>query len=95
MKRPEQVWLLWLQAKAVRTRPSKFLNIRNTYVAYCLDQAVIFFGMQFEGMLQDAGHKPSKEERRAQAAREALVKNMFSPDAQKGTGFADPALMFK
>lgn len=78
----------------MKTRPSEFLNIRNTYVAYCLDQAVIFFGLQFEGMLQEAGHKQGKEERRSAAARDKLVNQMFSPEAQKGTGFADPALMF-
>ena len=78
----------------MRTRPSKFLNIRNTYVAYCFDQAVIFFGMQFEAMLEEAGHKPSKEERKAKAARDAVVQKMFSDEAQAGSGFADPAAMF-
>lgn len=55
---------------------------------------MIFFGLQLEGMLQDAGERPGKAERRAQAAREALLKKVFG-DEQQGSGFADPALMFK
>lgn len=66
----------------------------SSYQGYCLDEAVTFFGLQLENMLQEAGHKPSKEERRAQAARDALLKKIFE-DGEKGTGFADPAVMFQ
>lgn len=54
-----------------------------------------YFGLCLEYELEMAGHKPGKEERRAQAAREALLKKVFDPEGQKGSGFADPAVMFK
>jgi hypothetical protein len=66
----------------------------GTYEAYCLDEAVIYFGMRVETMLESAGHKPSKEERRAKAAREALINKLFSNETDKKSGFADPAAMF-
>lgn len=66
----------------------------GSYEGYCLDEAVIFFGLQLENMLEQAGHKPGKEERRAKAAREALLNKVFG-DQEEGAGFADPALMFK
>jgi len=56
---------------------------------------VIYFGLALEGMLEDASHKPGKEERRAQMARDRLMDNVFGRDKKKGSGYADPALMFK
>jgi len=55
---------------------------------------VVYFGMTLENRLDEAGHKPSKEERRAKAAREAVLNKIFSDEKDKGSGFADPALMF-
>lgn len=44
-------------------------------------------------MLEEAGTKPSKEERKATAAREKILDKIFGNEKQ-GSGFADPALMF-
>lgn len=55
---------------------------------------MVYFGLQLEGMLDEAGHKPSKEERKAKAARERVLKKIFDPEEKQGTGFADPATMF-
>lgn len=96
MKKPQRVWLLWHKAKALSTPPSELIGLpRGSYEAYCLDEAVIYFGSQLESLLDNAGHKPSKEERRAKAAREAILNKIFAEDDDKGSGFADPALMFK
>ena len=90
--------MLWHKAKAVGARPSTLLGLKeNTYEAYCLDEAVIYFGMVLESRLEEVGHKPSKEERRARAARERLLDLILGEEDEKGkeSGFADPALMFK
>jgi hypothetical protein len=95
VKKPLQTWLLWQKAKAVGVLPSFILGLEpGSYVAYCLDEAVIFFGLQLENMLDSAGHKPSKEERKTKAAREAVLDRVFSDGEIKSAGFADPALMF-
>lgn len=87
--------MLWLKAKSVSTRPSEMLGLHpRSYEAYCLDEAVIYFGVSLDSMLQNEGQKPSKDERRAKAAREALLAKVFGQE-KAGTGFADPALMFK
>lgn len=95
VKRPHQVWLLWLKAKAIGAKPSSFLGLEDgSYEAYCLDEAVIYFGLHLENMLEEAGQsKPSKEERRAQQARERILDKIFGTDLKKGSGYADPALM--
>lgn len=97
MKKPSQVWLLWVKAKATSQRPSELLGLeRDSYEAYCLDEAVIFYGMSVENMLEEAGHRPSKEERKAKAARERILDRLFSDDEEgKTSGFADPAAMFQ
>jgi hypothetical protein len=88
--------LLWLKAQAVGVRPSNLLGLKeNTYEAYCLDEAVIYFGMTLQNRLEQAGHKPSKEERKAEAARKRILDQVLSEeDEKKGSGFADPAAMF-
>lgn len=86
--------MLWQKSKAVGQQPSRLLNIEDDYAAYCLDEAVIYFGLTLEGLLDQAGHKPSKEERRGKAAREAVLNKVFSKTNDKGSGFADPAAMF-
>lgn len=88
--------MLWQKSKALSQRPSTLLGVEDDYAAYCLDEAVVYFGMTLENMLESAGHKPSKEERRAKQARERLIEKIFSKDKEqaKGTGFADPAAMF-
>lgn len=70
----------------------------KSYEAYCLDEAVIFFGMSLENRLETAGHKPSKEERKAEAARKVILDQVLGDDAgvegKSKSGFADPAVMF-
>lgn len=102
VRKPRRVWLLWLKSKAVGQRPSALFGLDpKSYVAYCLDEAVIYFGMALENKLETAGHKPSKEERRAQAAREKILDAVLAdPDLdgvepkKKTSGYADPAVMF-
>ena len=46
-------------------------------------------------MLEEAGEKPGKAERKAKAAREKVLDKVFGKDDNKGSGFADPAVMFQ
>lgn len=90
--------MLWLKAKAVGVTPSSLLGIpQGTYVSYCLDEAVIYFGMVLESMLEEAGHKPSKEENKTRAARDRLLARVLADEGDENlakSGYADPALMF-
>lgn len=71
----------------------------SSYEAYCLDEAIVYFGTSIEAMLEKAGSKPSKGERKAQAARERLLNKILNNEEEKkktkNSGFADPATMFK
>lgn len=67
----------------------------DSYEAYCLDEAVVFFGLQVENKLEAAGHKPSKEERKVKAAREKILDALLGDEEVKKTSFADPAAMFQ
>lgn len=66
----------------------------DSYEAYCLDEAVIYFGVSLQNRLEDAGHKPTKHERRAEAARQGILDEVFGKREKGKTGFADPATMF-
>lgn len=71
---------------------------QGSYEAYCLDEAVAYYGLTLETELDKAGSKPSKEERKAEAARQRVLDRWLDdPDEaeKKKAGFADPALMFK
>jgi len=69
---------------------------QGSYVAYCFDEAVIYFGMTVDSELQEAGQKQSKEDRRAQMARERYLDRVLNDGNEKSAtkGFADPAAMF-
>ena len=61
--------------------------------AYCLDEAVWYFGVTIQHELEKVGHKPSAKEKAAEAARMRIIrKYLEGPDA-KGM-YADPALLF-
>lgn len=67
----------------------------KSYEAYCLDEAVIYFGLLLEAELEEAaGGKKSKGQRRAEAAQDRVLRRVFG-EQDKGSGYADPALMFK
>jgi hypothetical protein len=84
-----------VQSKAAACRPSKLIGLKSKSLgAYFLDEAVIYFGLQLENMLEEAGYKPSKEERKAKQARERIIALVFGEEENTGSGFADPAAMF-
>lgn len=77
-------------------RPSAFLGLpSNSYEAYCVDEAVIFFGLQLQSELEKAGHKPSKDERKTNEARKRVLDKVLGKEEVKGAGFADPMLLLK
>lgn len=67
----------------------------DTYEAFCLDEAVIYFGLALEAELEEAGVTPTKEDRKIMAARQRVLDRVLGKDEVKGSGYADPALMFK
>lgn len=73
--------------------PSHLVGLkRGSYEAYCLDQAVGYFGAVLQSELEKAGRKPGKEERRAEKARERVLQRFLGmEDVEK---FADPAAFF-
>jgi hypothetical protein len=65
----------------------------GSYEAYCLDQAVGYVGAVIQNALEEAGSKPSKSERNAQAAREKVLKKYLG-DESETTAYADPSAFF-
>lgn len=45
------LWNLHLISKTYQARPSEILHITNSYVAYCLDELVVTFGLHTENNL--------------------------------------------
>jgi len=70
------------------------MGIEDVYVAYCFDQAVSYLGSVIEGELNDAGHKPSKDEGQIRFARERVYQKYFGDAKEEAKGFADPAALF-
>jgi hypothetical protein len=90
--------MLWQKCRALRKRPSELVSIgMSEYVAYCFDEAVVFFGLQLENMLEEASEtgKPSKEQQQAERARQQVLDSVFGPSKTAGSGYADPAAMFQ
>lgn len=63
------MWNAFLVAKRCHDRPSNVLGIEgDTYAAYCLDEAVIEFGVWVESKIDAVDAKSAKQ-------REALAEN--------------------
>lgn len=87
--------MLWLQAQSLRTQPSKILGLtEGSYEAYCLDQAVWYFGSQVQHDLEQAGQKRAKGQSKTEAARKNML-DKYLGKKPAGSGFADPAAFFQ
>jgi hypothetical protein len=88
------MWLLFVDAKTWGVRPSSLLAIEDEYVAYCLDQAVGYFGRTLEGELEKAG-SGAKNNDEAEWKRQVVLDAFLSDEKKPQRGmFADPAAMF-
>jgi hypothetical protein len=92
------VWIVYGQAKAWKVTPSSLLGLkRGSYEAWCLDQAVNFFGNHVESELEKVGQKQSAKDRALIANRQRKLEKLLDPNpevAKKGQ-FMDPAAFFK
>lgn len=68
----------------------------DEYIAYCLNQAVFFFGRTVENEMEKAAES-AKNEKAANAARDQVLQKIINRPGPTATvsGFADPAKMFK
>lgn len=75
--------------------PSSLLGLkRGSYEAYCLDQAVWYFGTQVTHELEQIGRKKDPKEAANEAARKRKLDSMLGVDKTDATQFADPAALF-
>lgn len=84
-----------MDAKTWGVRPSELLAIDDEYVAYCLDQAVGYFGRTLDAELEKAG-SDAKNEDEAEYKRKRVLDAFLGEDKKPQRGmFADPAALFK
>lgn len=96
-------------AKDWRERPSRLLDIRDPYYAWCFDEVVHLFGRRCEAAMDEAASKVKSEKQKANARKVALDsilrakpvprseadKREAEREAPKAAGsFRDPAALF-
>jgi hypothetical protein len=84
------LWNVYTTAKTYSCRPSELLGIDDTYVAYCLDNAVAEFGAYVSNELEKVEGKTAKS---TSKKREAKLKQLLTD--RETARFADPAKIFK
>jgi hypothetical protein len=84
-----------VDAKTWNCRPSNLLAIEDDYVAYCLDQAVGYFGRHLEAELEKAGSDAKNDEEAQWKRQRVLDKYLGEEDKHQRGRFADPAAAFK
>lgn len=55
------LWSAWTSLKTYHQKPSSTLELTDTIAIYCLDNAVIWFGMTVENALQERVNEGSEE----------------------------------
>lgn len=84
-----------MDAKTWGVRPSSLVAVDDDYVAYCLDQAVGYFGRTLEAELEKAG-SDAKNDEEAEWKRQRVLSSFLGEDKKPQRGmFADPAALFK
>lgn len=84
------MWQLWQLSSSIGSRPSSLLDLQDTYVAYCFDQAVTMFGTGVQGILDSISHKNPRFEASQKAAKlDAILSNAPAEVVQKKS-FATP-----
>lgn len=76
--------------------PSEQLGLtRGSYEAYCLDEAVWYFGTIVESELEKATQprKKAKGQAAAEAARKRVIAQYFGPEGGSQGQFMDPAIL--
>lgn len=83
-----------MDAKTWNCRPSDLLAIEDDYVAYCLDQAVGYFGRHLEAEL---GKVEAKDHADAEWQQRRILERYLNDEEDKPIrgAYADPAAMFK
>jgi hypothetical protein len=88
----QTAWLLYNEAQSWNTQPSKLLGVSEWYTAFCLDQAINYWGTFVSSELDKIEAKTAKA---TEAKRQARLQVLLSPEGEMPKGqFADPALMF-
>lgn len=84
-----------MDAKTWNCRPSDLLAIEDDYVAYCVDQAVGYFGRHLEGELERAGSDAKTQDEAEWKQKQILDKYLGEEDKPQRGLYADPAAMLK
>lgn len=61
VKNSSAMWELYQVSKAYSVRPSTHLGVEDPWLAYCLNQAVFYFGRSLENELEKQDGKTAKE----------------------------------
>lgn len=69
------------------------MDIQDPYVAYCFDEAVNYFGSKIESELDKAGDKPSKSQRKTEAARKRVLDKFLGVEQSDSQKFAAPPMI--
>ena len=78
------MWNLYQTARTLRCRASELLAIEDAFAAYCLDEAVAWFGTHIESELDKIEGKNARE---TAFKRETLLKRILGGRPQ----YADPS----
>ena len=83
-------------SKTYSQSPSALLGLRNdpddAYVAYCLDEAIFFFGSHVENELNEAEENTRSKSKGAKKSARQRVMSKYLTKAEEAKGaFADPA----
>lgn len=68
---------------------------RGSLEAYCLDEAVFYFGTTVSNELEAAGQKRGKGQGKVEAARQRVFMKFMGDEGKKQQKFADPAAFFQ
>lgn len=77
------MWKVFVLSQEMGVRPSEVLGIANDYVAYCIDEVVVLFGLEIRAELDKVGVKQSSKDKRVAAQRKTKLEALLTPHEER------------
>lgn len=94
MRNKPRNWRLFRLARELHCRPSDLLGIKNDYVAFCVDEAIVEFGTALENAI-DKATQNAKNNRAAEGRAKHVLEKWLAPDPPEGVDAPKAAKAFR
>jgi hypothetical protein len=77
-------------SRELKCRPSQLLGLTEVYEAFCIDEAVVLWGMHVRNEVQEVGEKKSSKQKAKEGQKATRLRSMLEATKDGARKFATP-----